>query len=183
MKLSGFEAIVRALNDAAVRYLLVGGLAVNAHGYGRNTFDVDIVIQLHPQNIQNAFDAVSRAHPSCRLSGSQPSVTRIASAQGYSCRWITRETFELRGISGRTRGGRSADLGVGVIAVNAHGDLRVTKDVEIVIRLERGNIVAAFASLAAIGYLPSVPVPAEEFADPVLRERWRQEKGTLVLNM
>ena len=61
MKLSGFEAIVRALNSAHVRYLLVGGLAVNAHGYGRNTFDVDIVIQLDPQNIQKAFDALRMA--------------------------------------------------------------------------------------------------------------------------
>ncbi|HEY5742766.1 MAG TPA: hypothetical protein VIS99_09505 [Terrimicrobiaceae bacterium] len=58
MKLSGFEAIVRALNGSAVRYLLVGGIAVNAHGYGRNTYDVDIVIQLDANNIQRAFDAL-----------------------------------------------------------------------------------------------------------------------------
>ena len=33
MKLASFEAIVRALEDAGVRYLVAGGLAVNAHGY------------------------------------------------------------------------------------------------------------------------------------------------------
>ncbi len=74
-------------------------------------------------------------------------------------------------------------LVVGGIAVNAHGYLRVTNDVDIVIRLERGDIVAAFASLAAIGYFPSVPITAEEFADPTLRESWRREKGMLVLKM
>jgi hypothetical protein len=32
VKLASFEAIVRALNEAGVRYLVAGGLAVNAHG-------------------------------------------------------------------------------------------------------------------------------------------------------
>ncbi len=41
MKLASLEAIVRVLNDAHARYLVVGGLAVAAHGYGRATFDVD----------------------------------------------------------------------------------------------------------------------------------------------
>ena len=73
MKLSGFEAIVRALNGAGVRYLLVGGLAVNAHGYGRNTFDVDIVIQLNPENIERAFDALRSAdyHPHMPISAKE----------------------------------------------------------------------------------------------------------------
>ena len=37
MKLASFEAIVRALEDAGVRYLVAGGIAVNAHGYLRFT--------------------------------------------------------------------------------------------------------------------------------------------------
>ncbi len=59
MKLASFEAIVRTLNEASVRYLVVGGLAVNAHGYGRSTFDVDLVIQLIPENIERAFKALA----------------------------------------------------------------------------------------------------------------------------
>ena len=35
MEARSFEAIVRALNEAGIRYLVVGGLAVNAHGYAR----------------------------------------------------------------------------------------------------------------------------------------------------
>ena len=40
------EAIVRALNTAAVEYLIVGGLAVNAQGFVRSTRDVDLVLKL-----------------------------------------------------------------------------------------------------------------------------------------
>jgi hypothetical protein len=57
VKLASFEAIVRALEDANVRYLIAGGLAVAAHGYGRVTFDVDLVVQLTPDNVQRAMRA------------------------------------------------------------------------------------------------------------------------------
>ena len=39
MTLTSLEQIVAALNSAGVRYLVVGGLAVAAHGYGRLTID------------------------------------------------------------------------------------------------------------------------------------------------
>ncbi len=58
MKLASFEAIVSALNNAGVRYLIAGGLAVNAHGYLRFTKDADFVIELVPDNIRRAFSAL-----------------------------------------------------------------------------------------------------------------------------
>jgi hypothetical protein len=58
MKLASFEAIVRALNAAEVRFIVVGGIAVIAHGYGRTTRDIDLVIQLRPEAIVNAFEAL-----------------------------------------------------------------------------------------------------------------------------
>src|SRR3972149_4071470 len=58
MKLESFEAIVGALQDAGVRYLVAGGLAVSAHGYLRFTKDVDLVVQLLPDNIKRAFHAL-----------------------------------------------------------------------------------------------------------------------------
>jgi hypothetical protein len=92
MRLASFEALVRALDDADVRYLVVGGVAVSAHGYLRHTKDVDLVIQLVPDNIERAF-----------------------------------------------------------------------------------------AALAGIGYRPTVPIVAAQFADAVQRERWIAEKGMQVL--
>ncbi|MGH8635051.1 MAG: hypothetical protein ACRET7_13090 [Burkholderiales bacterium] len=60
MKLASFEALVAALDDAGVRYLVAGGLAVNAHGYLRFTKDVDVVVQLGPENIERAFAALRK---------------------------------------------------------------------------------------------------------------------------
>lgn len=58
MEVRSIEAIVRALNDAGIRYLMVGGLAVNAHGYARMTRDVDLVIQLEPSNTERGLRAL-----------------------------------------------------------------------------------------------------------------------------
>lgn len=92
MKLASLEAIARALEDANVPYLIVGGVAVNAHGYGRLTQDLDLVIDLSPDSVRRAF-----------------------------------------------------------------------------------------AALAGLGYGPRVPVTAEGFGDPVQRQRWKADKGMLVL--
>ena len=58
MKLADVEAILRALNDAEVRYLIVGGLAVVAHGYVRATVDMDIVLHLERENVLRAMAAL-----------------------------------------------------------------------------------------------------------------------------
>jgi hypothetical protein len=73
-------------------------------------------------------------------------------------------------------------LVAGGLAVNAHGYLRLTADVDLVIALDPANVRAAFEALAGIGYRPNVPVRAEQFADASQRERWRYEKGMQVLN-
>jgi hypothetical protein len=70
---------------------------------------------------------------------------------------------------------------VGGIAVIHHGYGRVTQDVDLVIRMEKEIIGRAFRALAAIGYRPAVPIPAEQFGDAALRETWTREKGMRVL--
>ena len=59
MEVRSVEAIVRALNDANVQYLIVDGLAVNAHGYERLTVDVDLVIGLSHDNIIRGLCALA----------------------------------------------------------------------------------------------------------------------------
>lgn len=54
MQKHSVEAIIRALNEADVRYLIVGGLAVIAHGYMRFTTDVDLLLDLEEDNIKRA---------------------------------------------------------------------------------------------------------------------------------
>jgi hypothetical protein len=58
VRLASFEAIVRALGEARVRYLVAGGIAVNAHGFLRQTKDADLVAQLTPDNIHALFRAL-----------------------------------------------------------------------------------------------------------------------------
>lgn len=55
MELKSVEAVICALNSAGIRYLIVGGLAVNAHGFERMTRDIDLVIQLDEINCKSAL--------------------------------------------------------------------------------------------------------------------------------
>lgn len=70
----------------------------------------------------------------------------------------------------------------GGLAVNAHGYVRLTQDVDLVIALDHDNVLNAFRVLATLGYRPIVPITAEQFADGELRARWIREKGMRVLN-
>lgn len=58
MKLTTLEAIGRALGGADVSYLVAGGVAVNAHGHQRLTHDLDLVLQLAPDNVRRALRAL-----------------------------------------------------------------------------------------------------------------------------
>lgn len=59
MKAASFEMVVRALNDADVPFIVVGGIAVNAHGYGRLTHDIDLVVRLAPDVVRATFGALA----------------------------------------------------------------------------------------------------------------------------
>ncbi len=43
--------LFRALDRDEVRYLLIGGLAINIHGVERATMDVDLMLALDAQNL------------------------------------------------------------------------------------------------------------------------------------
>lgn len=58
MELRSVAAIAQALKGENIRYIVVGGLAVNAHGYERFTHDIDLVIGLEPDNIRRAMHAL-----------------------------------------------------------------------------------------------------------------------------
>jgi len=45
--------ICRTLNDSGARYLPIGGFAVIAHGAGRFTKDIDLLIDDAPDNVAN----------------------------------------------------------------------------------------------------------------------------------
>jgi predicted nucleotidyltransferase len=51
--------VCRALNDAGVRYVLIGGFAVIAHGGGRFTKDLDLLVDDPPENIARVKRALA----------------------------------------------------------------------------------------------------------------------------
>ena len=58
MSSSFLEPIFAALNQAGIRYLVVGGLATVLHGHARLTSDLDMIIDLEPEEAQKAIDVL-----------------------------------------------------------------------------------------------------------------------------
>lgn len=57
--MSIYLPLFKALNDANVEYVIVGGLATILHGYARLTADIDLVINLDPQEAVKAIKAIT----------------------------------------------------------------------------------------------------------------------------
>jgi hypothetical protein len=58
MSSSFLEPIFSALNEAGIRYLVVGGLAAVLHGHARLTSDVDMIIDLEPDQARKAMEVL-----------------------------------------------------------------------------------------------------------------------------
>jgi hypothetical protein len=54
------ERVLRALGEANVEYLVVGGVAVVLHGHLRTTADLDLVIRLERDNVRRAMEQLTR---------------------------------------------------------------------------------------------------------------------------
>jgi len=48
--------LLRSLADSHVQYVLVGGLAVQLHGFLRATFDIDLVLAMDDENLVRFID-------------------------------------------------------------------------------------------------------------------------------
>ena len=55
-----FKEFIQSLNDNHVRYLVVGGYAVALHGHPRYTKDIDIWIEMKPENAANLVAALEK---------------------------------------------------------------------------------------------------------------------------
>lgn len=51
-QLEHFLQVIKALNDYQVEYILIGGVAVIFHGMDRLTRDIDVFVNMEPQNIE-----------------------------------------------------------------------------------------------------------------------------------
>lgn len=74
-------------------------------------------------------------------------------------------------------------LVAGGLAVVAHGYMRFTADLDIILRLEKSNLTKALGILKGLGYRPRAPVPIEAFAAESNRKSWVREKGLKVFSL
>ena len=47
-----FKRILKELENRKIKYLTIGGVAVNLHGYNRNTNDLDIILSFEEKNVK-----------------------------------------------------------------------------------------------------------------------------------
>ena len=73
-------------------------------------------------------------------------------------------------------------LVVGGIALVLHGVVRLTADLDLIVKLEHDNLGRFISVMKELGYRPRVPVKAEELVDPAKRESWIKEKGMRVFS-
>lgn len=74
-------------------------------------------------------------------------------------------------------------LVAGGLAVLAHGYLRMTLDVDLILDLSPPHPGPALEAFRELELRPLVPVRLEEFADPGARSLWVREKGARVLQL
>lgn len=86
MSPQAFDELLRRLVAADVRFVLVGGLAVNAWGVVRGTKDVDIVPDPSAENLRRlaelAVEMNGHVHTGRMLAGSAPSIQALLAAGG-----------------------------------------------------------------------------------------------------
>jgi predicted nucleotidyltransferase len=71
----------------------------------------------------------------------------------------------------------------GGLAVVAHGYVRFTADIDLVLGMDNQNLAAAVAALKTLNYRPRAPVAFEQFADPVYRRQWIDQKQITVFSL
>lgn len=64
--MTGIERLLRALADAGVSFILVGGVAARAHGSARITQDIDVSYARSPENLERLVKALAPYKPYLR---------------------------------------------------------------------------------------------------------------------
>jgi len=73
-------------------------------------------------------------------------------------------------------------LVAGGFAVNFHQVQRATVDLDLILHLEKDNILAFVKLMQELGLAPRLPVNAADFANPQMREKWINEKHMMVFS-
>ncbi len=71
---------------------------------------------------------------------------------------------------------------VGGLALVMHGIVRLTADIDLVVSLEKENLLRFLEVIETLGFRPRMPVNAKDVIDENTRKRWFREKGMKVLS-
>lgn len=71
----------------------------------------------------------------------------------------------------------------GGLAVVAHGYVRFTADIDLLLAMDRRNLADAIDALTKLNYRPRAPVAFEQFADSDRRQEWMDQKGMTVFSL
>ncbi len=71
---------------------------------------------------------------------------------------------------------------VGGLAVNLHGIPRMTYDIDIMIKLDRGNVSKLVNQLKEWGYRLKIPVKLDDLKDIKKLKKWIKEKNLKAIN-
>jgi hypothetical protein len=72
MRQFDLHALLEALNEAEVRFVVIGGIAVGAHGYVRGTEDLDVVPDPDPGNLARLTEVLKRLDSTLPTVGERP---------------------------------------------------------------------------------------------------------------
>jgi hypothetical protein len=86
------RALLKGLNDHAVRFVVIGGVAVAAHGYVRATEDLDLVPDPDRDNLRRLGNALVALGATLPLAGGRPYSMAQDSAHLARGRKMTVET-------------------------------------------------------------------------------------------
>lgn len=98
--------IFYALNDARVRYLVVGGVAAIFHGVPRTTFDTDLAVELEAENLRTFERVMSRLGFAARVPAS---VTGLADPRTRR-QWTQRKAMKVFSFVERRKPFRVVDV-------------------------------------------------------------------------
>jgi len=93
------------------------------------------------------------------------------------------ERHSIQAIIGALNAHQVRYLVAGGLAVVAHGHVRFTADLDLILDLEQDNVTRAITALAGLGYGPRAPVELGQFADVAARATWVREKGMTVFSL
>lgn len=85
-----YESFFSELNQAKIKYLVVGGLAVNFYGYMRVTADIDIILSLDEKNLEKMDGLMNKLGYSSRL----PVDVKELSNKKQLKEWILTKNFK-----------------------------------------------------------------------------------------